>query len=630
MVEFYGESEAELKGKMDALQQDMARRRMGYACVNVLDKAGQAAAWNLRKAGLGLLMSITGDAKPFPYVEDSAVDPERLGEFVGRFDEVVRSHDTTAAYYGHASVGCLHVRPLVSLKGPEGIARMEAIADEISDLVKEFGGSLSGEHGDGIVRGVWTEKMFGPQLYQAFREVKRAFDPQGIMNPGKIIDCPPMTENLRYGADYRAASLPTRLDYSLEGDYAAAVEMCNGMATCRKLEGSMCPSYMATREEEHSTRGRANLLRAALSGRLPENAISSRRLYQALDLCLECKACKAECESGVDMARLKAEFLDNFYRSNPRPLASRMFANIDLINRWGSRLAPFSNWAARSPVGKLTARAILGVDTRRSMSPFSRQTLSRWFGARGEPKPGAVGRGEVVLFNDTFMEYNYPEVGEAAVEVLEAAGFRVTLANAGCCGRPRISQGMMAEAQERARRVVDLLYPYAVRGIAIVGCEPSCVLTFRDEYPQFLKDEKSRVVAEHTYLAEEFLMTLRQRGELDLKFGDTARKVLFHGHCHQKALAGVASSVSALGLPSGHEVEQTNAGCCGMAGSFGYLGERYDVSMAIGGQALFPAVNAKGDDWEVAVTGVSCRQQIEQGTGRKARHVVEILRDALG
>ena len=630
MVEFYGESEAELKGKMDALQQDMVRRRMGYACVNVLDKAGQAAAWNLRKAGLGLLMSITGDAKPFPYVEDSAVDPERLGEFVGRFDEVVRSHNTTAAYYGHASVGCLHVRPLVSLKGPEGIARMEAIADEISDLVKEFGGSLSGEHGDGIVRGVWTEKMFGTRLYQAFREVKRTFDPQGIMNPGKIIDCPPMTENLRYGADYQAASLPTKLDYSLEGDYAAAVEMCNGMATCRKLEGSMCPSYMATREEEHSTRGRANLLRAALSGRLPENAISSRRLYQALDLCLECKACKAECESGVDMARLKAEFLDNYYRSNRRPLASRMFANIDLVNRWGSRLAPCSNWAVRSPIGKLIARAILGVDTRRSMPPFSRQTLSRWCKSRGESPFGAGSKGEVVLFNDTFMEYNYPEVGKAAVEVLEAAGFRVTLANSGCCGRPKISQGMMAAAQERARRVVDLLYPYAARGVAIVGCEPSCVLTFRDEYPQFLKDEKSRVVADNTYLVDEFLVMLQQRGGLDLKFGETSRKVLFHGHCHQKALAGLASSVSALGLPSSHEVEQTNAGCCGMAGSFGYLGERYDVSMAIGGQSLFPAVNAKGDDWDVAVTGVSCRQQIEQGTGRKARHVVEILRDALG
>ena len=325
--------------------------------------------------------------------------------------------------------------------------------------------------------------------------------------------------------------------------------MCNGMATCRKQEGSMCPSYMATREEEHSTRGRANLLRAALSGRLPQDAISSRRLYQALDLCLECKACKAECESGVDMARLKAEFLDNYYRSNGRPLASRVFTNIDLVNYWGSRLAPFSNWAARSPVGKLAARAILGIDTRRSLPPFTRQTLSRWSKSRGESTP--VGsKGEVVLFNDTFMEYNYPAVGKAAVEVLEAAGFRVTLANAGCCGRPKISQGRMAAAQERARQVVELLYPYAARGVGIVGCEPSCVLTFRDEYPQFLKDDKSRLVAEHTYLVEEFLMMLHQRGDLELKFGETARKVLFHGHCHQKALAGVGSSVSALGAAS--------------------------------------------------------------------------------
>ena len=640
VVEFYGESEDELTGKMNALKEDMAQRRLGYACVNILDRAGQAGVWGLRKAGLGLLMSIHGDAKPFPFVEDTAVDPENLGEFVRRFDEIVVNHNTVAAYYGHASVGCLHVRPLVSLKGTEGIARMEAIGDEISDLVKEFGGSLSGEHGDGIVRGVWTEKMFGPRLYEAFRGVKKVFDPQGIMNPGKIIDCPPMTENLRYGPDYRAAAIPTRLDFSQDGDYAGAVEMCNGMGTCRKLEGSMCPSYMATREEEHSTRGRANLLRAALSGRLPEGAISSRRLYQALDLCLECKACKAECESGVDMARLKAEFLDNYYKSNRRPLSSRVFANIDRVNRWGSRLAPLSNWAAKSPLGKLAAGVMLGVHPRRTLPAFAGETLSKWFQSRrGKTprdsslqragQPGLEPKGTVALFNDTFMNHNYPQVGKAAVELLEAAGFRVELANPGCCGRPMISQGRMDEARDRARYVVDLLHAYAARGIPIVGCEPSCVLTFRDEYPEFLKDENSRQVAEQTYLVEEFLMMLHDKGELALEFRETPRKVLFHGHCHQKALGGAASSVSALRLPSGHTVELVNAGCCGMAGAFGFQREHYDVSMSIGEQGLFPEVRAKDADWEVAVTGVSCRQQIEDGAGRKARHVVEILRDAL-
>ena len=311
-----------------------------------------------------------------------------LAKFVQRFDEIVANHDTVAAYYGHASVGCLHIRPLVNLKGAEGMARMVAIGDEIGDLVREFGGAMSGEHGDGIVRGVWTEKMFGSRIYQAFRDVKNTFDPRGIMNPGKIIDCPPMTENLRYGPDYQSTSIPTRLDFSLDTDYAGAVEMCNGMGTCRKLDGSMCPSYMATREEEHSTRGRANLLRAALSGRLPEgSSIASQRLYQALDLCLECKACKAECESGVDMARLKAEFLDNYYKSNRRPLRNRIFASINQVNRLGSRFAPLSNWAAGSPLGKLAARIVLGIHPRRSLPAFARETLPQWFKSRPEKIP---------------------------------------------------------------------------------------------------------------------------------------------------------------------------------------------------------------------------------------------------
>ena len=652
VVEFYGESEAELVAKTKALKEDMARRGLGYAWVSLMDRAAQASVWNLRKAGLGLLMSIRGDAKPLPFVEDTAVDPENLGPFVRRFDEIVRNHGTEAAYYGHASVGCLHIRPLVSLKDTQGIETMASIADEISDLVLEFGGSMSGEHGDGIVRGVWTEKMFGSQIYQAFREVKRTFDPQGIMNPGKIIDCPPMTENLRFGIEYKAASIPTRLDFSADTNYAGAVEMCNGMGACRKLDGSMCPSFMATREEEHSTRGRANLLRAALSGQLPEGSIASHRLYQALDLCLECKACKAECDSGVDMAKLKYQFLAQYHQVNGLPLRNRVFAHINWVNRLGSRLAPLSNWAARSSLGKLAASAVLGIHPKRSLPPFARQTLPKWFKSRGNPpvsplrkggasglpspltkgglEGGSITEGRtVVLFNDTFMNYNYPQVGKATVELLEAAGFQVVLANARCCGRPMISNGMLEEATSNARYNVDLLHGYVDQGIPIIGCEPSCLLTFRDEYPELLKDEKSRQVAEQAYLIDEFLMMLQEKGELELEFQDVSKKVLFHGHCHQKALAGTDSSLGALRLPPGYQVELVNAGCCGMAGAFGFARERYDVSMKIGEQALFPAVNAKDAEWEVAVSGVSCRQQIEDGTGRRARHLVEVLRDAL-
>ncbi|MEK7806725.1 MAG: FAD-linked oxidase C-terminal domain-containing protein, partial [Chloroflexota bacterium] len=588
VIEFYGESVKELTGKMNALKEDMARRRLGYACVNLLDRSAQASVWNVRKAGLGLLMSIHGDAKPLPFVEDTAVDPENLGDFVRRFDEIVRQHNTTAAYYGHASVGCLHIRPLVNLKDAEGIATMVSIADEISDLVKEFGGSMSGEHGDGIVRGGWTEKMFGPRIYEAFREIKKTFDPQGIMNPGKIIDCPPMTENLRYGPGYRAKPLPSKLDFSVHSGYAGAVEMCNGMGTCRKLDGAMCPSYMATRDEEHSTRGRANLLRAALSGRLPEGALASKRLYDALDLCLECKACKAECESGVDMAKLKYEFLDQYYKVNGRPLRNRVFANINRINRLGSRFAPFSNWAAGSPLGKLVGSAVLGIHHKRRLPPFARQTLRQWFDSRRSEIPlnpplskgdtpisplasgGLQGGRTVVLFNDTFMDYNYPQVGKAAVEVLEAAGFRVALANARCCGRPMLSKGLLDRAGTLARYNVDLLHAYAEQGIPIVGCEPSCLLTFRDEYPELLKDDKSRRVAAHAYLIDEFLIMLQDKGELELEFQGVAKKVLFHGHCHQKALAGTASSLRSLRLPPAYQVEEVTAGCCGMAGSFGF------------------------------------------------------------
>ena len=629
LVEFYGESEAELTAKMDKLKADMEGRRLAYACVNMLSRADQDMVWNVRKGGLGLLMSIHGDAKPIPFVEDPAVDPEKMGDFVRRFDEVVRNHNTTAGYYGHASVGCLHIRPLISLKSAEGVEKMISIGEEISDLVKEFGGSMSGEHGDGIVRGVWTEKMFGPEIYQAFRDLKSAFDPQGIMNPGKIIDCPPMRENLRYGSEYRADSLIPTLDFSVDTDYAGAVEMCNGMGACRKLTGTMCPSFMATRDEEHSTRGRANLLRAALSGKLPEGTITDQRLYQAMDLCLECKACKSECESGVDMAKLKYEFLDNYYKTNKRPFRNKFFAQIARYSRMGSKFAPLANLGASSSVGKFFSSAILGVHPNRQLPKLATTTLSQWFNYRHTSRVRGTPKGSVALFNDTFMNYNYPEIGIAAVELLEAAGYRVQLAEAECCGRPMISKGMLEDAASFARYNVDRLYAFADQGVPIIGCEPSCLLTFRDEYPEFCRDGRAAKVAEHSYLIDEFLAMLHEQGELDLEFTDLRKKVLFHGHCHEKSLVGTSPSMAALNLPPGYEVELINSGCCGMAGSFGFEKEHYDISMSIGEQVLFPTIRERGTEWEVAVMGVSCRQQVEHGTGRPARHLVEVLRDAI-
>ena len=656
VVEFNGESEVELAGKLQSLKQDMERKGLAYSSVNLLDSASQANVWALRSAGLGLLMSIRGDSKPLPYVEDTAVDPQKLGEYVRRFDDIVKAHGTTAGYYGHASVGCLHIRPLVNLKSGEGLDNMVSIASDISDLVLEYGGSLSGEHGDGIVRGVWTEKMFGTKIYQAFQEVKRAFDPNGIMNPGKIIDCPSMTENLRFVPDHRAPSPDTTLDFSADLGYAGAVEMCNGMGACRKATGTMCPSYMVTREEEHSTRGRANLLRAVLSGALPGESLTSPRLYDTLDLCLECKGCKAECQTGVDMAKLKYEFLNQYHKAHGLPMRARLFANINSLSRFGSRFAPMSNWAASNPLTRLILHRFLGIHARRTLPHFARTTFTDWFKSHRAltPVPSPFGRGDgcegtnmgkVVLLNDTFMNYNYPQVGVAAVELLEQAGFEVILASpstkpgdgAVCCGRPAISKGLLDKAKLQARHNVDVLYPYAQRGIPIVGCEPSCLLTLRDEYPDLLKgdqvlkeaEEKAALVAANSYLIDEFLAMLHRKGELALEFTDLKKKLLFHGHCHQKALVGTRHSMGILGLPPGYDVEEVDSGCCGMAGSFGYEKEHYDVSLAIGEQRLFSAVEAKDREWDVAVMGVSCRQQIEHGTGRKARHLVEVLRDAI-
>ena len=632
LVEFFGESREELEAKIEALKQDMQRRRLGSACVVAMTPEEQANVWAVRSAGLGLLMSVKGDAKPLPFVEDTAVAPERLPEYVRRFDEIVRAHDTVAGYYGHASVGCLHIRPMVNIKLEEGVNRLVSIATEVSDLVLEFGGSLSGEHGDGIVRGVWTEKMFGTTLYNAFREVKRTFDPQGTMNPGKIVDCPPLTENLRLGPEYRATEPVTLLDFSGDGGFARSVELCNGVGACRKtLGGTMCPSYMVTREEEHSTRGRANALRSVLSGSLPASEFASKRLYDTLDLCLECKGCKGECPSNVDMAKLKYEFLANYYRHHRMPFRARLFANIATANRVGSLMGPLGNLAIANPVTRWLLDRFAGIDRRRKLPSLARVTFPAWFrrrASRAAPGLNPGKRGQVVLFHDTFMDYNEPQVGQAAVELLEAAGYQVVLADKVCCGRPMISKGLLERARVNARTNVERLYPHAQAGVPIIGCEPSCLLTLRDEYPDLLGTQEARVVAENSFLLEEFLIKLHQDGQLDLRFKETPDRVVFHGHCHQKALVGTAASVAALRLVPGLQVEEVDSGCCGMAGAFGYEKEHYDISMAIGERRLFPAVRS-APEARIVITGVSCRHQVRDGTGRRPEHVAEVLWEAL-
>ena len=631
LVELTGDSEAELGARLDALDERMKRSGLGYAMRRLIDPEEQARVWAVRKAGLGLMMNVPGDAKPLPFVEDTAVAPEALPEYVRRFEEIVRENGTTAGYYGHASVGCLHIRPLIDLKLEEGVDRMVSIATQVSDLVLEFGGAMSGEHGDGLVRSVWIEKMFGPKLYNAFREVKRAFDPAGIMNPGKIVDPAPMTENLRIGPAYRSMALKTGFAFAQEGSFAAAIEMCNGQGACRKVtSGTMCPSYMVTRDEEHSTRGRANALRAAISGALPVDSLTGERLYEVLDLCLECKGCKAECPSNVDMAKLKYEFLDRYHKTNGYPLRNRIFGNVAQLSRMGSFFAPVSNWALGSEVFKDVLHRYAGIDRRRSLPRFASQTFEQWFRARGGSPAEAATRGQVLLLSDTFTNYNHPELGRAATAVLERMGYQVVLPKTQCCGRPMLSNGMMDVARRNARINVDSVYRYVDRGVKLVGLEPSCILSYRDDYVDLLGgDPKVRAVAESAMLIEEFVLFAQQEDDATLELKDRPESVLFHGHCHQKALVGTSKAMDVLRSIPGCDAREIQSGCCGMAGSFGFEKEHFQISMDIGEQVLFPAIRAQQGDFTVVSEGVSCRQQMEDGTGVRARHLVEVLADAL-
>ena len=626
IVEYAGESDAEVKAKVEALEARRARERFGYASHLAYDPAEQQSIWKLRKAGLGLLLGTKGDSKPIAFIEDTAVDPKDLPEFVPRFREIMAKHGARGAYYGHCSVGCLHIRPLINLKIERGLEQVRAIAGEIFDLVLEYGGAISSEHGDGRSRSPFLERVYGPKIFQAFREFKHAFDPKNLMNPGNLVDSPGLTEHLRSGPDYKTWEPATLLDFSGQGGFAASVEMCNGVGVCRKkLEGTMCPSYMATRDEEHSTRGRANALRAVLSGQVPASEFTGRRLYEVMDLCLECKACKAECPSNVDMAKLKYEFLAHYYRANGLPLRNRLFGRIERLSRLGSRLAPLSNWVAGSRLHRWLLERFVGIDRRRPLPTFARETFTDWFAHRVTPSAGT--RGEVVLFHDTFVTYNAPQIGKAAVQFLERAGYAVRLVDKKCCGRPLISKGMLAEAKAHAAWNVERLLPYAERGVAIVGLEPSCLLTLRDEYVDLLRSDAARQVAKQSLLLEEFLDRERRKG-LSLPFGADGRKALLHGHCHQKALVGTGPTVAALRW-AGFDVQEMDSGCCGMAGSFGFETEHYDLSVALGNRRLAPAVKAAGPDVEVVAPGISCRQQIEHLAGRRAKHPAEVLWESL-
>jgi FAD/FMN-containing dehydrogenase/Fe-S oxidoreductase len=636
LVEFAGDSQAEIDAGAQKLGSVLKAGGHAGPVVHISDPAEQAKVWYVRKVGLGILMSIRGDAKPIPFIEDAAVPVEHLAEYVTQiFDFAYQVGLDRVAMYGHASAGCLHVRPVVDLKSSQGVHQMRQIAEKSVDLVVALGGTTSGEHGEGIARGEFSERLFGPRLMTAFREVKKLFDPHNFLNPGKIVDVPRMDDEslLRFGDGYRTPQEPqgSALSFETDGGFAGAVEMCNGAGVCRKLEeGVMCPSFQATRDETHSTRGRANALRAAMMGLLGPDAMTSDELYRVLDLCLSCQACKSECPSAVDMAKIKAEFLHNFHKAHGTPLRARAFASIGTLNRMAQPIAPLFNSLMRGPGAWVMT--LLGVHPDRPMPELASTSFSAWYRRhRASPSSSpALNSRQVVLFHDTFMEHNHPNVGRAAVKVLEAAGFEpILLEDKRCCGRPAVSKGLLGQAKDLARHNTALLAPYARRGISILGCEPSCMAMLVGEYLDLVPGEEAREVASMSMMIDQFLAQQVAEGELELHLDDTPRQVLFHGHCHQKANFGTQSTLEVLRLIPNCTVEEIDSGCCGMAGSFGYEREHYALSIQLAEMSLAPAVRAAPEEAIISATGTSCREQIGHTTGRRAVHPIEVLAGAL-
>jgi len=636
IVEYSGATESELDGGVKKLQQILNQLKHHDPVKVVADPAGQANIWFVRKVGLGILMSVKGDIKPLPFIEDVAVPVEHLADYVDDVVKVVTGAGLDrVAIYAHASAGCLHLRPMINLKTAEGIRQMRQIAEGVVGLVHKYHGTLSGEHGEGLARGEFSEMLFGPELVKAFHEVKGAFDPHRLINPGKIVDVARMDDQtiLRFGADYTTPLelTDTVLNFQSDGGYARAVELCNGAGVCRKIgPGVMCPSFIATRDETHTTRGRANALRSAMMGLLGPQGMTSKDVYGVMDLCLSCKACKSECPSSVDMAKIKSEFLHNFQRRHGTPLRSRVFTHIATLNKLGQLVWPITNLMLRGPAKWVITS--LGVHPKRSLPALAPQTFSAWFKRHATRRSGSSQKSgkEVVLFHDTFMEFNHPHIGQAAVKVLEAAGFDVILVEKRkCCGRPAVSKGMLDEARHMAQHNVALLAPYAERSIPIVGCEPSCLAMLVDEYPDLVPGLQAQTVASVAMPIEDFLAREADAGRIAFHFKAISRRVLLHGHCNQKALFGTAGTKAALTLMPDCTVDEVETSCCGMAGSFGYETEHYDLSIKLAEISLAPAIRAAPESTIVTAPGTSCREQIHHTTGQTPLHPIEVLANAL-
>lgn len=625
-AQLYADSPDELAEKAKIIVQRLAGNGSVLGIRQNLTASSTDNFWKVRKAGLSLLMGLPGDAKPVAFVEDTAVDPQVLPAFYERFMQIVGRHGAEASCYGHADVGCLHIRPVLNMKTRHGLEQLRAIAADVSDLVSEFGGSMSGEHGDGLARSRWNRKIFGDELFEAFRKVKHCFDPSNQMNPGKVAAEPELTDHLRISPQY-LAMIPevTGFDFSDQGGLDRSVELCSGVGVCRKTDGgTMCPSYMITRDEEHSTRGRANLLREVMSGRLGDRKWDQPGLADAMDLCLGCKACKSECPSGVDMARLKSEFLYQTHRERGRPdLAALIFGNIHVLNRWGSRFAPLANFFSNRRLTRRLLEHAVGLDRRRELPRFvGRANFRRWFSRRPAIADTGARLGPVIFLDDCFTTYNHPEVGQAAVRLLETAGYEVRIVGGACCGRPAVSKGLLEQGRDLAQNLMEKLEPAAAAGIPVVGAEPSCMTMLADDYRHLRLGPAVEQVAANVTSVERLILNAHGMGHI--QFEPTGQKVLLHGHCQQKAVFGTTDTAAALRLVPDLVVQELDSGCCGMAGSFGYDKNHFDLSRALAERVLIKAARENPESTLLA-TGTSCRAQLADLAGIEAIHPIEFL-----
>jgi FAD/FMN-containing dehydrogenase/Fe-S oxidoreductase len=619
-AEFAADTPEELKEKLKQFTSVMKNKEIGYAHVNLTQKEEIDNVWAIRKAGLELLLSKRTYSRAIAFVEDISVAPEKLASFMEAFIKYLKSIGKDAGIYGHVGSGCMHIRPYIDLRDPQDLKLMSQIMQHTANLLLEHEGALSGEHGDGIVRSWLNRKMFGDRIYKAFLKLKRAFDPENLMNPGKKVEGHDFLEDLRMNPSVKQTSISTFLDFSTEGGFELAVDLCNGNGLCRKKDNVMCPSFQVSGDEYDSTRARAQSLRSIINGRMPLESLTSPELLDVLDLCIECKGCKRECPSHVDMAKMKAEVLFQHQEKHGYSVRNRLFAHIGDFYDWMSPIAPLANHLMNNPLSKY----LLGIAPERSLPLIAKEKFSEWFATYEQPK-GL--NDQVILFNDTYNEFQSPEIGKAAVQVLNRLGYYVITPPWKCCGRPMISKGLLKQARTKAEAIVDLLIPYAKEKIPIVGLEPSCILTFRDEFIGLLgsKNSQAQILASRSQTIDEFLNALLNTNKWPKDFKNEKKHLKLHGHCHQKALVTTKPSLNVLRELPGLTVSEIPSGCCGMAGSFGYEKEHYEFSMQIGELKLFPAVRDSSPETIIVADGVSCRSQIAQGTDHKPLHLIQVV-----